>query len=109
MAFARGDVVLLPFPFRDRTLAKVRPAVVVSSEAYNQRGDVIVAAITTHAPRTASDVALARWREARLVAPSVVRMQLATVAAARVLHRPGRLNASDLRRVAESLRQVLDL
>jgi mRNA interferase MazF len=109
MAFARGDVVLLPFPFRDTALAKVRPAVVVSGEAYNRWGDLIVAAVTTHAPRTTSDVVLARWREAKLVAPSVVRMQLATVAATRVLHRPGRLNSTDLRRVAESLRQVLEL
>ncbi len=109
MAFARGDVVLLPFPFRDKLLAKVRPAVVVSGKAYNQQGDLIVAAITTHAPRTASDIALTRWREARLVAPSVVRMQLATVAATRVLHRPGRLMATDLRRITDSLRQVLEL
>lgn len=109
MAFARGDVVLLPFPFRDRTLAKVRPAVVVSGEAYNRQGDLIVAAITTHMPRTPSDVRLAKWREARLVAASVVRMQVATVAAARVLHRPGRLSAMDLRRVTDSLRQVLEL
>jgi mRNA interferase MazF len=109
MAFARGDVVLLPFPFRDRMLAKVRPAVVVSGEAYNRQGDLIVAAITTHAPRTPSDVRLTRWREARLVAPSVARMQLATVAATRVLHRPGRLNAADIRRITDSLRQVLEL
>ena len=109
MAFAKGDVVLLPFPSGDRTLAKVRPAVVLSNEAYNRRGDVIVAAITTHAPRTASDVALAGWRSARLVAPSVVRMQLATVSASRILHRPGRLDPLDLRHVTESLRQVLEL
>ncbi len=109
MAFAKGDVVLLPFPFRDRTLAKVRPAVVVSGEAYNRRGDLIVAAVTTHAPRTLSDVELAGWREARLIAPSVVRMQLATVSASRILHRPGRLDDSDLLHVTQSLRQVLEL
>lgn len=109
MAFVRGDVVLLAFPFRDTALTKVRSAVVVSGEAYNRRGDVIVAAITTHAARSAIDVALAGWREARLVAPSVVRMQLATVAAKRILHRPGRLNSSDLCRVAGSLRQILEL
>lgn len=109
MAFARGDVVLLPFPFRDKALAQVRPAVVISGDAYNQRGDVIVAAITTHAARTPSDVPLSRWRAARLVAPSVVRMQLATVASARILYRPGRLSPSDLQRVGQSLRQVLAL
>lgn len=109
MAFVRGDVVLLAFPFRDTTLAKVRPAVVVSGRTYNRRGDVIVAAITSHAPRTPTDVPLAQWREANLVVPSVVRVQLATVAAARILHRPGHLAASDLQRVTVSLRQVMEL
>lgn len=109
MAFARGHVVFLAFPFRDQALAKVRPAVVVSSDSYNRRGDVIVAAITTHPLRVPTDIPLTKWREAKLVAPSVVRMQLATVAAERILHRPGRLNTSDLQRVGESLRQVLVL
>lgn len=34
MAFQRGDVVLIPFPFTDLTATKTRPAVVVSSPAY---------------------------------------------------------------------------
>lgn len=34
MAFQRGDVVLIPFPFTDLTTTKTRPAVVVSSAAY---------------------------------------------------------------------------
>ena len=49
-ASKRGDVLLLPFPFTDLSTAKRRPAVVLSTEAYNsRRGDVIVAAITSRA------------------------------------------------------------
>ena len=51
MAYTRGDVVLVPFPFRDQATTRVRPAVVLSEDAYNQHGDLIVAAITTHPPR----------------------------------------------------------
>jgi mRNA interferase MazF len=32
-----GDVVLVPFPFTDQTATKKRPAVVVSSIAYNRK------------------------------------------------------------------------
>ena len=32
MAFQRGDVVLIPFPYTDLSTSKTRPAVVVSSE-----------------------------------------------------------------------------
>ena len=48
MAFRAGDVVLVPFPYRDRLAERARPAVVVSADAYNQHGDVVVAAITSH-------------------------------------------------------------
>ena len=47
-AYEFGDVLLLPFPFTDQTGVKKRPAVVVSSKAYNQSHlDVVVMAITT--------------------------------------------------------------
>lgn len=101
--------MLLPFPFRDQVAAKVRPALVVSGSAYNASGDLIVAAITTHPPRVPSDHALAGWKRARLVGPSTVRMQLATLASRRVLYRPGRISRGDLRAVDARLRQALHL
>jgi len=42
-----GDVVLLPFPFTDLSTSKQRPALIISSDWYNDnRNDVIVVAIT---------------------------------------------------------------
>ena len=107
--YRKGDVVLVPFPFRDQIAAKVRPALVVSGAAYNARGDLIVAAITTHPPRVPSDYPLAAWRRARLVNPSTVRMQLATLSADRVLYRPGRILPRDLHVIDTRLREALDL
>ena len=40
MAFEPGDVVLVPFPYRDAAAVKTRPAVVVSSSEFNQAGDL---------------------------------------------------------------------
>lgn len=46
-AYSFGDIVLVPFAFTDQSAAKKRPAVVVSSDAYNQkRPDIIIMAIT---------------------------------------------------------------
>ncbi len=43
-----GDVLLVPFPFTDQQGSKQRPAVVVSSCAYNaNRPDVLMMAITS--------------------------------------------------------------
>jgi len=39
---------LYRFPYRDRLAERARPAVVVSADTYNQHGDVVVAAITSH-------------------------------------------------------------
>lgn len=109
MVFAKGDVVLVPFPFRDRTATKVRPALVISARPYNALGELIVAAITTHAPRFPSDYPLTGWKVARPVAPSTVRIQLATLAASRVLYRPGRIPVSELQAIDSRLRQAFDL
>jgi len=45
MALARGDIVLVPFPFTDLTARKVRPAVIVSPDP--QSADVVVAFISS--------------------------------------------------------------
>jgi mRNA interferase MazF len=48
MRFEFGDVVLVPFPFTSQTASKRRPAVIVSSRAYNDaKLDVVVMAITS--------------------------------------------------------------
>ena len=48
----KWDVVLLSFPFTDLSATKVRPAVVVSPDSYNQTSqDVVVILITTNTSR----------------------------------------------------------
>ena len=46
--YKRGDVVLVPFPFTDFSTLKQRPALVISSDAFNRsREDVILVALTS--------------------------------------------------------------
>lgn len=48
MTFQRGDVVLIPFPFTDLTATKTRPAIVVSSAAYQRtRPDLLLAYVSS--------------------------------------------------------------
>lgn len=43
-----GDVVLVPFPFTDQRVIKKRPAVIISSECYqNSHPDLILMAVTS--------------------------------------------------------------
>jgi mRNA interferase MazF len=110
MAFQRGDVVLIPFPFTDLSAKRVRPAIVVSVPEYEQNtGDIIVAQVTSRQHSLPTDYALQDWQFAGLLRPSVVRVKLATINAALVQFRTGRLSDRDLEEVNKRLRLALGL
>ena len=49
MAYRRGDIVLVSFPFTDLTSSKRRPALILSPDSFNSAGvDLVLAAITSH-------------------------------------------------------------
>ena len=72
-AYNRGDVVLVGFVFSDESGKKLRPAVVISSAAYNRsRQEIIVAAITSNIRRRSfGDHLIADWKGAGLLFPSL--------------------------------------
>lgn len=107
MTYQPGDVVLLPFPFRDRLAERARPAVVLSTSDDNRHGDVIVAAVTPHPVRTSLDVHWSDWQAANPKIPSTVRMLLATVTQARILHHLGALGRADWQAVQSRLSAAL--
>jgi mRNA-degrading endonuclease toxin of MazEF toxin-antitoxin module len=106
MEFSPDDIVLVPFPHRDRLAESHRPAVVVSDVNYNRQGDIVVAAITSHAARFATDAPLSDWAIAGLRMHSTVRMLLATIATSRVVHNIGHLSERDWMEVQSRLRIV---
>ena len=101
-----GDVLLVPFPFTDQSTAKRRPAVVVSSDAYHrERQDLIILAVTSQArPQALGEAAIAKWKEAGLLRPSVLKPVLATIERDLVVRKLGRLAEED----RAALRRVLD-
>jgi mRNA interferase MazF len=106
MAYSAGDVLLVPFPYRDQQGERTRPAIVISSQSYNQRGDLVIAAITSHPPRDATDYGLQDWTAAGLKLPSTVRMLVATVAETRVVFRVGHVSDRDWTEVCTRVLQV---
>lgn len=106
MPYRFGDVIVVPFPFTDQTATKKRPAVVVSSEAYQrERPDLILMAITSQvrpAP-TVGEVTVVHWQAAGLLKPSVIKPLLTTIEASLVLRQLGTLHPDD----HASLRKVL--
>ena len=105
-----GDVVLVPFPFTDQSGNKKRPAVIVSSAAYNAaRLDLILTAVASHFRSMASlgEVVVTHWQPAGLLKASVIKPVLATVEKGLVLRKLGRLEPSDLDALRHALRLIV--
>jgi mRNA interferase MazF len=108
--YAKGDVVLVPFPFTDQSSTSIRPALVMSSSQYNDSsGDVVVAMITSRRHDLPTDTAVSRWHEAGLLHESWVRAKLATISQSLIRFRPGALLPEDLAAVNSAIRLALEL
>lgn len=106
MAFQRGDVVLIPFPFTDLTTTKTRPAVVISSAVYqHSRPDLLLAYVSSQISKATVpiDYILADWQAAGLLKPSFVRPKIAADEVDRRLRNAMALTASALADVAQEL------
>ena len=103
------DVVVVPFPFTDRQATKRRPALVVSSKAFNRaHAHSILAMITsTTRGKWASDVPIDDWRKAGLTTACRVRLKVFTLDNTRVLRRLGRLSPNDGDAVGRTLARHL--
>ena len=110
-SYSRGDVVLVEFMFSDESGAKLRPALVVSSDRYHSaRQEVIIAAITSNVTRRLfGDHDLTSWQEAGLLFPSTVTGILRTVQRTGIRRRLGSLETTDLSSVGQALRRALAL
>ncbi len=64
-----GEVWIADIPFTSGTASKLRPVLVLWTDA----ADVVVAAVTSASPRSTTDVALQHWPAAGLRVASTVR------------------------------------
>ena len=112
ISYRRGDVVLVPFDFTDRSGTKWRPAVIISNDRYNQHSpDVLIASITGNlrALPHLGDTRIRDWRGTGLIKPSLAQMKIATIES-RLLGRVlGQLSDVDLAEFEDGLRNTLDL
>ena len=105
-----GDIILVPFPFTDQSTSKKRPAVIISSDAYNNdRPDIILMAVTSqmrHLGKT-GEAEVKDWQEAGLLKPSLIKPILTTIEKTLVLKKMGSLSASDRHTLREILHQII--
>jgi len=79
IAFRRGEMVLVAFPFTDLAATKLRPALIVSSDAFNANSsDAILVAVTSQIskrmPTSDHTLSIEDQRQAGLPKPSMVKL-----------------------------------
>lgn len=107
---ARGDVVLVPFPFTDLSGQKRRPALVVSPDGFDPE-DLVLSAITSRLPGRLLpwDVSLQAQDlvDGTLPRPSVVKVgKLFTMHQALIVGRFGRISEQKLTEVLRALQRL---
>lgn len=110
MGYSFGQVVLVPFPFTDQSGAKKRPAVIVSSNPYNNtRRDLIIMAITSqvHQPLGLAEAPLANWQSAGLLKPCLLKPVLSTIEQSLVVKSLGNLSSNDLLTLKEIIKKII--
>lgn len=108
--FKFGEIVLVPFPFTSQAASKKRPAVVVSSRAYNSaRADVVVMAVTSQLrPIPAfGDVWIQEWKAAGLLKPSAIKPVFATLEQGLIIRSMGRLAQGDEALLRREIPEIL--
>ena len=110
MTFEAFDIVVVPFPFTDKSTTKRRPALVLSrAKSFNQRIGHSVLAMITSANNSdwPLDTEINDLAAAGLPAASVVRMKLFTLDDRLIMRKAGELGVKDREAVTEALRQLL--
>jgi mRNA interferase MazF len=112
VTFEAFDVVVVPFPFTDKTTTKRRPALVLSeAKVFNKRIAHCVLAMITSAKNSdwPLDVEIKDIDAAGLSSASIVRMKLFTLDSQLVIRKAGALAQKDRKAVAEALQKLLPL
>jgi len=100
------DVVVVPFPFTDKTTTKRRPALILSNtDSFNRHIGHSVMAMITSAKNSKwpLDSAINDLDNAGLSSPSIIRMKLFTLDNRLVIRKAGTLSKKDQLTVESSL------
>jgi len=93
-----GDFWLADIRFTDGSASKKRPVLVLWLDGY----DLVAAAVTSAAPRSSTDVALAEWQASGLRVPSTIRLsRLDCLEQSLMLIRLGHISRADAQRVKQ--------
>lgn len=110
MIYKQFDIVTVPFPFVDSSDAKKRPAIILSSDGFNQESEHSIMAMITSARNSPcpKDVAITNLSIAGLPKASIIRMKLFTLDHRLILSSIGTLSKKDQKSLQNTLQSPLE-
>jgi len=110
IGFEFGEIVLVRFPFTDQRGSKQRPAVVVSSSAYNRtKPDVILMAVISRIRQELAfgEAVIDGWKTAKLLKPSAITPVVFTIEQQLVARTLGSLMQEDQAKLRETISKIV--
>jgi len=112
-SFEQGEIVVAPIPFSSQFSAKIRPALVISKKAYNNKSeDVIVLKVTSKGKDYPFDVKLSAkdFVAGKLKHESVIQADFPVVIEKRsVSQEIGKISAQKLKEVKQKIKELYEL
>jgi mRNA interferase MazF len=103
------DIVVVPFPFTDRTSTKRRPAIVISNDIFNKAQSNSVLAMITSAEQSEwlGDCSISDLKAAGLTNDCVIRLKLLTPDHRLIIRKAGTLGSADQKQLKTKWKGLL--
>lgn len=109
--FKFGDIVIVNFPFSGNTGSKKRPAVVISTEKFNEsQADLILLAITSNTKNlNYGEALIGKWNDANLLKPSAFKSVIFSVEKQFIYKKLGHLSNDDLDCLCNCIKKIITI
>ena len=107
--FLKYDVVVVKFPFASSLKYKARPAVILSSDIYNEnkRETLIILAISSSKENKLDfELEIQNWQKAGLLKSSIFKSSIATIEKEFVISKLGRLDEEDSKKLEKMIEVI---
>jgi len=112
MMFKQRDIILIPIPFTDLASQKKRPAIVISSDKYNDTSeDIIDVALTSNVKQQDFTIVITSedLEDGKLKTTSMIRVdKIYTLNKSIVLKQFGRIKSSVLAKIKTTLLKLIE-
>ena len=107
--FSKYDLVVVKFPFASSVKYKARPAVILSSDIYNEnsRGTFLILAISSNVDKKLDfELEIKEWEKTGLLKPSIFKASIATIEKDFVISKLGTLVENDIKRLEKFIKVI---